>query len=248
VQYNANLGLWLMTYLDTPRNAIILRYAQSPQGPWSGQQVIVQQSSMPSGTSGIYGGFMHPWSSGTDLYLTVSSWYPYQAYLMRVPLTATSGTVMNLVSDGGFSDPMDGYSDTNTAPPAVFGWTTDGQAGVDVGLGNGYQSSNDGWVNSDVDIFNDTYQTISVMPGQNYRFSVWIRTSSTNVAAYVGVRNAADTTFWQDGPIGDAGPYTQYSVEFNSGANSQIQVFAGTWPQSGVDTWIQVDQFQLSPE
>jgi hypothetical protein len=92
VQYNAGLRLWLMTYLDQPRNAIVLRYAHSPQGPWSGQQVIVQQSDMPQGTWGIYGGFMHPWSTANDLYLTVSAWYPYQVYLMHVPLSLTPAT------------------------------------------------------------------------------------------------------------------------------------------------------------
>jgi hypothetical protein len=245
VQYNASLGLWLMTYLDTPTNAIVLRYAQSPQGPWSGQQVIVQPSDMPAGTSGIYGGFMHPWSTASDLYLTVSSWYPYQVYLVHIPLTFSSAGTLNLVSDGTFGDPMDGYSDT-VAPPGVFGWSLDGQAGVDVGLGYGNGTPNDGWTRNDVDIFNDLYQTISVVPDREYTFSVWIRTSPSNVAAYVGVRNAADTVFWQDGPIGYLSSYTKYTKKFNSGNNSQVQVFAGTWPQSGVDTWIQVDQFELT--
>jgi hypothetical protein len=151
-----------------------------------------------------------------------------------------------LVSDGTFGDPMDGYSDT-VAPPSVFGWSYDGQAGVDVGLGNGNGTPNDGWTRNDVDIFNDLYQTIAVVPDQSYTFSVWIRTSSTSDAAYVGVRNAADTVFWQDGPIGSLSSYTEYTVQFNSGDNSQVQVFAGTWPQSGVDTWIQVGQFELTP-
>jgi hypothetical protein len=247
VQYNVGLGLWLMTYLDTPRGAIVLRYAQSPRGPWSGEQVIVQQSSMPPGTGGIYGGFMHPWSTGTDLYLTVSAWYSYQAYLMHVPLTLSYGSGMNMVSDGAFGDPMDGYSHS-TAPPGVFGWSSDGRAGVDVGLGNGLQTPNNGWARNNVNIFNDLYQTISVVPGSRYLFTVWIRTSSTNVAAYVGVRNAAHNQYWQAGPIGAIGRYMQYSISFNSGDNSQVQVFAGTWPRSGVDTWIQMDKFQLTPE
>ena len=244
VQYNAGLRLWLMTYLDTPRNAIVLRYAQSPQGPWSGQQVIVQPSDMPAGTSGIYGGFMHPWSTATDLYLTVSSWYPYQVYLVHVPLAVGSGA-LNLVSDGTFSDPMDGYSGT-VAPASAFGWSSDGPAGVDVGLGNGNGTPDEGWTRNDNDVFNDLYQTISVVPDQDYSFSVWIRTSSTNVAAYAGVRNVAGTAFWQAGPIGSLSAYTEYTVQFNSGNNPQVQVFAGTWPQSGVDTWIQVDQFDLT--
>jgi hypothetical protein len=249
VQYNAGLGLWLMTYLDQPRNAIMLRYAKSPEGPWSGGRVIVQQSDLPSGTFGIYGGFMHPFSTASDLYLTVSAWYPYQVYLMHVPLSLSSSPGgMNLVSDGSFDDPMDGYAATNTAPPAVYGWSADGQAGIDVGLGNGYESPDNGWAHSSVGgVFDDLYQTIAVAPNHQYTFSVWIRTSSTNNAAYVGVRNFAHTQYWQAGPIGAVGAYTEYSLTFNSGGNSQVQVYAGMWPQAGVDTWIQVDQFWLIP-
>jgi hypothetical protein len=35
---------------------------------------------------GFYGGFIHPWSSGDDLYFTMSMWGPYQVYLMHSTL------------------------------------------------------------------------------------------------------------------------------------------------------------------
>lgn len=94
----------------------------------------------------------------------MSSWYPYQVYLVHVPLTVGPGA-LNMVSDGTFGDPMDGYSDT-VAPASVFGWSSDGQAGVDVGLGNGNGTPNDGWTRNDVDIFNDLYRS-SPAPGRN---------------------------------------------------------------------------------
>ena len=34
-----------------------------------------------------YGGFIHPWSDGDDLYFTMSEWDSYNVYLMRAQLT-----------------------------------------------------------------------------------------------------------------------------------------------------------------
>lgn len=83
VFYDTGLGTWLMTSLDQPRNSIVLRTAPSPKGPWSAEQVLVSGQQY----SGLYGGFIHPWSSGSDLYFTVSRWQQYQVFLMHTTLT-----------------------------------------------------------------------------------------------------------------------------------------------------------------
>lgn len=83
VYYDQSLGLWLMSYLDQPRDAIVLRTATSPTGPWSAEQVLVPGSKYPD----LYGGFIHPWSSGNDLYFTMSLWDQYQVLLMHSTLT-----------------------------------------------------------------------------------------------------------------------------------------------------------------
>lgn len=244
VQFDQALGLWLTTYLDPNRGAIVLRYATSPAGPWSGEQIVYQNASSSAGTGGIYGGFMHPGANATDLYINVSEWYPYQVYLLHVSLTAGSGP-LNLVTDGDFSDPMAGQSNTNQGDPGVFGWSVLGYGKVDVGLGNGYQSPNEGYLYSNTNSFNDLFQTVAVQPYHTYTYTAWVRTSGSATAVYVGVRNMAQTVHWENGPIGPLNGYTQETVTFSSGANSQVQVYAGMWVAAGVTTWLQLGQTQL---
>ena len=64
VQWNAYLGRWLMKYLDEQRASVVLRSATALTGPWSGEQVVARGTDFP----GLYGTFMHPWSSGPDLF------------------------------------------------------------------------------------------------------------------------------------------------------------------------------------
>ena len=57
-----------MAYLDTSKAAIVLRESDSPQGVWSDGGADGQRREYPE----LYGGFIHPWSSGNDLYFTMS--------------------------------------------------------------------------------------------------------------------------------------------------------------------------------
>jgi hypothetical protein len=82
VEYDASVGKWLMVAADESLNALTLRTADAPTGPWSAEQVLVDGTRY----QGFYGGFIHPWSSGDDLYFTMSMWGPYQVYLMHSTL------------------------------------------------------------------------------------------------------------------------------------------------------------------
>lgn len=83
VQYSEYSRTWLMMNLDNARAEIVLREATNPQGPWTGRRVVVSGQNYP----GLYGGFIHPWSTSTcDLYFTMSQWDPYNVFLMRTPL------------------------------------------------------------------------------------------------------------------------------------------------------------------
>ncbi len=79
VRYNAERAVWQMTYLDTSRAAITLRESASPQGTWSEGAPLVSALQYPE----LYGGFMHPWSRGDELYFMLSTWSDYNVYLMR---------------------------------------------------------------------------------------------------------------------------------------------------------------------
>lgn len=82
VRYDAERGVWQMSYLDTAKAAIVVREADSPQGVWSEGTPTVTVRDYPE----LYGGFIHPWSSGQDLYFNITTWSDYNVYLMHAKL------------------------------------------------------------------------------------------------------------------------------------------------------------------
>jgi hypothetical protein len=82
VRYDAQRELWQMSYLDTEKGAITLREAKTAQGAWSDGAPTTSIATYPF----LYGGFIHPWSKGDELYYTISTWSDYNVYLMRAEL------------------------------------------------------------------------------------------------------------------------------------------------------------------
>ncbi|BAW10479.1 DUF4185 domain-containing protein [Nocardia seriolae] len=79
VRYDASRKLWQMSYLDTAKAALVVRESDSPQGAWSDSAVTVSALQFPE----LYGGFIHPCSTGDDMYFTMSTWSDYNVYLMH---------------------------------------------------------------------------------------------------------------------------------------------------------------------
>ena len=82
VRYDEERGLWQMSYLDTAKAAITLREATTPQGAWSEGAPTTTVLDYPY----LYGGFIHPWSHGGDLYYKISTWSDYNVYLMHAEI------------------------------------------------------------------------------------------------------------------------------------------------------------------
>jgi hypothetical protein len=82
VQYNTYLRQYLAMY-GNGANDIVMRTAPTPQGPWSPEQVVVPQMQIPGG---VYAPFLHPWSTGKDLYYNLSLWSAYNVMLMHTVL------------------------------------------------------------------------------------------------------------------------------------------------------------------
>ncbi|SLH93392.1 conserved secreted protein [Mycobacteroides abscessus subsp. abscessus] len=82
MRFDASRGVWQMSYLDTARAAIVVREATTPQGAWSAPTPTVSVLDYPE----LYGGFIHPWSSGSDLYFNITTWSDYNVYLMHAEL------------------------------------------------------------------------------------------------------------------------------------------------------------------
>jgi hypothetical protein len=82
VAWNDYLKKFVMLYTDTFSN-VVMRTADKPEGPWSLSTTIVSTTAVPGG---IYAPFIHPWSTGRDLYFTLSLWSNYSVMLMRTTL------------------------------------------------------------------------------------------------------------------------------------------------------------------
>ncbi|NMO16682.1 DUF4185 domain-containing protein [Pyxidicoccus fallax] len=231
VSYNAALGRFLMTYLNEHRQAIVMRDAATPTGPWSGEKVLASGSAFP----GLYNAFIHPWgNTATELYFVMSQWTPYNTFLMRATLTGdTEGD--NLLSEPSF--------ETQAATPVMAPWYVQGQAGIDrnlfsarTGQDNGFVRNNSGW--------NALKQSVVVQPYTDYTLRGWVRTSSNNTAGYFGARGVNNGPVLSERAFGSLPGYTEQVVSFNSGANSVVEVYGGLWANG--DTWLQLDDVSLT--
>lgn len=82
-QYNTYLKQYVALYCNGP-NDVVMRTAPAPQGPWSPEQVLVTSNEIPGG---IYAPFLHPWSTGKELYYNLSLWSGYNVMLMHTVLS-----------------------------------------------------------------------------------------------------------------------------------------------------------------
>jgi Domain of unknown function (DUF4185) len=82
VRYDQILKNWEMMYLDESREAIVLRLAPQPAGPWGAPIPVATSREYPK----LYGGFLHPDSQGRDLYFTMSQYDRYNVSMMHATL------------------------------------------------------------------------------------------------------------------------------------------------------------------
>ena len=81
VQYNQYLGQYLMLTTDN-LNSVVMRRSPTPTGPWGPPEVLVDTRALPS----AYGAYIHPWSSGPDLYFLTTVHSNYNVLLLRTTL------------------------------------------------------------------------------------------------------------------------------------------------------------------
>lgn len=82
VQWNDYLHRYVAMY-STGLTSVLIRTAERPEGPWSEPTTLVNYSTIP----GAYGGFQHPWSTGKDLYYTLTTWNAYNVFLVHTDLS-----------------------------------------------------------------------------------------------------------------------------------------------------------------
>ncbi|MCV7345468.1 DUF4185 domain-containing protein [Mycolicibacterium rhodesiae] len=81
-QFNNYLKQYLVLYCNG-NNDVVMRTAPAPQGPWGPEQMLVSSMQIPGG---IYAPFLHPWSTGRELYYNLSLWSAYNVMLMHTVL------------------------------------------------------------------------------------------------------------------------------------------------------------------
>ena len=82
VRYDQTLRSWEMMYFDEPREAIVVRLAAQPTGPWGKPVPVATSQQYPT----LYGGFLHPDSRGSDIYFTMTQYDRYNVSLMHATL------------------------------------------------------------------------------------------------------------------------------------------------------------------
>ncbi|MBV9029021.1 MAG: DUF4185 domain-containing protein [Pseudonocardiales bacterium] len=86
VRYDEILQSWEMMYLDESREAIVVRLAPQPAGPWGAPMPVATSREYPN----LYGGFMNPDSKGRDLYFTMTQYDRYNVSMMHATLPANA--------------------------------------------------------------------------------------------------------------------------------------------------------------
>jgi hypothetical protein len=81
-QFNTYLKQYLVLYTNGA-NDVVARTSPAPQGPWGPEQMLVPSMQFPGG---VYGPFLHPWSTGKELYYNLSLWSAYNVMLMKTVL------------------------------------------------------------------------------------------------------------------------------------------------------------------
>ena len=228
VRRDIGSGLWQMVYLED--SDIVLRTSASPTGPWTDRQVAVTFADYPA----LYGGFIDPRSTSGDVYLAVSQWEPYNAYLMHLSLDDKGRIVApNLIRDPGFER----QGTSSVAAPWVCGST----CGVDHDHTIAFSGTHNGWVRATTG-WNNLYHDLAVEPHTSYVMSAWLRTSANNNAGYVGVRTTGGTVVAERG-FHRVDGWTRYDIRFNSGDATTLQAYAGFWAHG--DTWLQLDEVSV---
>jgi hypothetical protein len=83
--YNPYLQRYVLTYLDQPKEGIVMREAPQPWGPWGPPTVIARHADFPF----LYGPFMWQASfkdNGRTFYYMLSQYGPYNTFLMETTL------------------------------------------------------------------------------------------------------------------------------------------------------------------
>lgn len=83
VAWNDTVKRYVMMYGNEIDRTILARTSDKPEGPWSAPKTILDTRQT---NGGIYAPYIHPDSTGNDLYFTASRWSDYNVLLLKTSL------------------------------------------------------------------------------------------------------------------------------------------------------------------
>lgn len=93
VQWNDFLGQFVMLTTDR-HDSVVMRHSPTVIGPWSEPEIVVDTRELP----GTYGAYIHPWSSGPDLYFLATVHDRYNVLLLHTTLHSSRERVQVMVA------------------------------------------------------------------------------------------------------------------------------------------------------
>ncbi len=144
----------------------------------------------------------------------------------------------NLVSDGSFEFQLG---------PMLSGlWTSEGPdpKGITRYETRGHSGVNNAWVTSSTGNWNAIVQKVPIQPHTDYRLSTWVRSNLTGQSGRFGVRTARGHATLFETSFGAAPQYMRLSVQFNSGAESEGEVYVG-FSGENAQRWLQIDDVSV---
>jgi hypothetical protein len=116
--------------------------------------------------------------------------------------------------------------------------------GIDRGIGNARTGNNNAWIRDSTSNWNAITQWITVTSNTDYTLIGWIRDNFTDNIGYFGVRNADGVTVLKETSFGPSAGYIKLAINFSSGSNSLLKIYAGFWGQNH-DLWLQIDDISV---
>jgi hypothetical protein len=225
-----------MLYLSVNQRKLVYRDAASPEGEWSEEKIIL---------TGSYGPSIHPWfCDGRDFWFVSSSvttdpkvnYDTWHIFLFHAKLREDAAG-FNMVWEPGFeNEPTESISHKTL-------WNTyESSTSYDAHSGKASCKL----INKEEGVWKDACtQNIVVHKNTDYVIRGYAKSSLVGYEkAYLGARLPIGGVRDKAIPL-NPDTWTEIEVEFNSGDNTEVELFFGTWGHAGL--YVIVDDIHMSP-
>jgi hypothetical protein len=224
-------------------------------GGWYSGNLTVQmrQNFQWTNVSGVSVSPAYPYNSGAANQVYTFSFPTVQADGIRIIGTpggtshfTSISSLAVLYSGGGANLVSDPSFEQQTTNSVSSPWSTEGPDahGIDRGLGFAHSGSNDAWIRDSTSNWNSIKQAVSVQPNTNYTLTGYVQNNFGSNLGYFGVRTSDGMTVLKETQFSASPNYSQLTVSFNSGSNSQVTVYVGFWGQN-TDYWLRADDIAI---